>query len=766
MKKSVFTSRVFALLLMVFCSPVMAFSSFTVRDIQVEGLQRITKGTVFNYMSVTPGSRLTTRRAQRVVRDLFKTELFSDVTLARRGSDVLVVSVVERPIILDFDLKGNEKLGGDELKKSLAEVGLAKNRQFKPSLLATVENQIRRQYYSNGFYGVRIRTDLKEETGNRVSIKINVHEGSVANIRGINIVGNKAYTEEALLDLFTLTTPGFDTVFNTNEQYSQEKLRGDLEKLTSFYQDQGYIKFEIESANVSLSPDREGTFITIRIDEGVQYKVKDFALIGEMPIDKKVLRQYVAIRKGDIFSRGIARRSAKAMGDVLATFGYAFAKVDAAPEIDDVSKTISLTFLVEPGKKVYVRRVNIVGNARTNDETIRREMRFLEGGPFASSALERSRARIARLPYVSNVKVDTEKVPGSEDLVDVKVAITERAPGSFQFGVGFSGSQGLLLNTSINHTNFLGTGSRLGLELSRSEISQNYSLSFSDPYFTTDGVGQSFNLYFRESDALSTNINSGFATDALGANMSFSWPVTEHQRLRFGFGAEELAMKTFASSSDEVLNFVLNNGSRFTTYSVLGGWSYDDRNRSLFPTAGSRHRVNVEMATPLGDLEYLTARYQGEWNFDLFADMSLSIDYNFGFAEEQGDTSEVPVFERYLAGGPNSVRGFDSASLGPKDSNDNPYGGTVRTVAQTELALPLGMKSHNRTTRLVLFYDVGNVYDGVDNFEASELRQSAGVGFYWMTPFLGIMRFSYGFPLNAKDGDEEDRFQFSFGAGF
>lgn len=766
MKKSVFTSSLFALLLSVFSLPAMAFNSFTVRDIEVEGLQRITKGTVFNYMSLTPGERLTTRRAQRVVRDLFKTELFNDVKLSRRGSDLLVVTVTERPVIASFDIKGNEKLGGDELKESLKEVGLAKNKQFKPSLLATIENQIRRQYYSNGFYGVRIRTDVKEEKGNRVNIKINVHEGSVANIRGINIVGNKAFSEESLLDLFTLTTPGFDTVFNTNEQYSQEKLRGDLEKMTSFYQDQGYIKFEIESANVSLSPDREGTFITARIDEGSQYKVKDFALIGEIPVEKKFLEQYVAIRPGDVFSRGLARRSAKAMGDVLATFGYAFARVDAAPEIDEVNKTISLTFLVEPGKKVYVRRINVTGNARTNDETIRREMRFLEGGPFASSALERSRARIARLPYVSDVKVDTEKVPGSDDLLDVKVAITERAPGSFQFGVGFSGSQGLLLNTSINHTNFLGTGSRLGLELSRSEISDNYSLSFSDPYFTTDGVGQSFNVYFRQSDALSTNISSGFATDALGANMTFSWPISEHQRLRLGFGAEELAMKTFATSSNEVLNFVLNNGSRFTTYAVSGGWSFDDRNRSLFPTSGSRHRLNVEAATPLGDLEYWTARYQGEWNFDLFSDMSLSVDYNFGFAEELGDTTEVPVFERFLAGGPNSVRGFDSASLGPKDSNNNPYGGTVRTVVQTELAIPTGLKSHNRTTRLVLFYDVGNVFEGVDNIETSELRQSAGVGFYWMTPFLGIMRFSYGFPLNAENGDEEDRFQFSFGAGF
>lgn len=756
----------FALMMTLGLSQAWAFRDFVVRDIQVEGLKRIPKGTVYNYMEFAPGETLTRKRAAKIVRELYETGLFSDIGLDSRGTSTLVVTVEERPIISKFDLKGNSKLGGEELKQSLADAGLGEGKQFKKSLLAQIEQQIRRQYYANGHYGVRLRSDVTEKPGNKVDIEIKIHEGEDAEIRHINFVGNTVFSDEELLEIVTLTTPGFGTWFNSNEQYSQEKLRGDLEKVVSHYQDRGYLNFDVLSANVSISPDRVGTYITVRVNEGPQYKLGNYTIGGKKVLSDERLNNLVAVKKGDVFSLGKARRTAKNITDTLAVEGYAFAKVDVAQEPNEETKTVDLTFLVNPGKKVYVRRIEFNGNLRTNDETLRREMRFFEGGPFSAASMELSRARLGRLPYVGGVKVETARVPGSDDLLDIKVEVQERPPGSFQFGVGFSANQGFLLNSSVTHNNFLGTGSRLGLELNRSETSQFYNLSFSDPYFTDEGIGQSFSVFFRKTDAISTTFSSRFATDVLGARLSYSWPISENARIRVGGSVRETAMKTFTNSSSEVLSFVTQNGSNFTDYSLLVGLSYDDRNRSLFATKGSRHRLTLEAATPVGDLEFYQATYRGEWMLSFGDYFLLEADLSFAYAKAYGDTTDIPPYERYFAGGPSSVRGFESASLGPRDSNGNPFGGSVRTVGQFELMIPTGFETDNKTTRLVAFYDVGNVFEDIDSIEPDELRSSAGIAFYWMTPILGVMRFSYGIPLSEKAGDDTDSFQFSFGVGF
>jgi len=745
--------------------PAQAFTPFTVKTIRMEGLQRITEGTVLNYLPISPGEQVDNRRAQQAVRQLYETEFFNDVRLLRDGG-VLIVRIKERATISSFDIEGNKQLGGDELKDVLAKSGLAENQPYKPGLLDQIQQELRAQYYANGRYGVEIETEVINEPNNRVRINIEVDEGDTAEIRRINIVGNEAFSDKELMEDFTLEPSSLLTLIGSADQYSQLKLSGDLETLTAFYHNRGYIDFQVTSVQVSLSPDREDVYITVNVSEGQQFNVGKFEFAGELLVPEAELRQLIVQQTGSIFSRGIARIESQNIRNRLANDGYAFAEVNFEPNIDRTQKTVDITFRVEPGKRVYVRRINFFGNVKTDDEVLRREMRLLEGGLFSTTKLQRSQERLARLPFVQDLKVDTQPVAGTDDQVDISLSIVERTPGSVQLGVGFSDSQGFLVNGSVTHANFRGTGARLSVDANRSEQTNLYRVSYSEPYYTLDGIGRNMSAFYRKTEGISTNIDSDYTTDVLGLSLGYSFPLSENDSWSLGVNYRSTAMQVFTGRSQEIDEFTIDNGTEFDTYTLRLGWTRDTLNRAFFPTRGLRHRLSFDFVTPLSDLEYYQATYDLLAHIPIWNDWVLAIDANVGYTDTYGDTSEVPPYERYFAGGPTSIRGFRAASLGPLDSNRDPFGGLVRVVTRSELLLPLPLQSTNQSTRLTWFVDAGNTFDSVDDVSVDDFRVSTGVSFYWLTPILGLLTFSYGYPLNEQPGDRTDRFQFTFGTGF
>lgn len=756
-----------AVLLLSLGVPFMAqaFEPFVVRGIEVEGLQRITDGTVLNYLPIAVGETVNRESVQRAVRSLYGTDFFQDIELLRDG-DQLVVKVEERPTIAKLEIKGAKKLGGDELKQNLDGIGLAEGRIFRQSLLDQVQQEIRNQYFSNGRYGVEMTATVEEKPGNRVNILVDIDEGRVTNIKRINIVGNTVYDDELLLEQFTLREQSWRTALSSKDQYSQQKLLGDLESLAAFYQDRGYVRFGIGSVEVSMSPDRRDIYVTVNIEEGQPHVIGEITFEGETVLGEDTMRKLLLLKTGDSYSRQRARASAQFMTESLANGGYAFAEVEPEPREGSGENVVDLNYVFNAGKRVYVRHIDIVGNDKTNDETLRREMRLLEGDWFSQARIKRSQARLSRLPYVEDMKLDTVPVPGTDDQVDLRISVTERAPGSVQLGVGFSGSQGFLINGSVSHSNFRGTGSSISTSVSSSETSDVFNLSYSDPYYTDDGIGRTLSGFFRRSDALSTTIASNFTTDVWGGSVSYRFPLSETNSWSLGAGYRQTALKTFGTTSDEVNSFTLAHGSLFDTYTITAGWSKDTRNRAFFATKGLQHRINGTLALPIGDLEYYRLSYNFKSNFKIGDVSSFHVNADIGYSDVYGDTQFMPPYERFFAGGPESIRGYRASSLGPRDSNGNAFGGLFRSVARFELAIPTGFKNNNRSTRLVSFFDYGNVFNSVSDFDTDELRGSYGLGFYWLTPILGLMKFSYSIPYNDQVGDELDRFQFTFGVNF
>lgn len=756
-----------ALSVLALASPAAhAFDPFTVSEIRTEGLQRLEIGTVLTYLPLSVGDQMNSNTSRQAIRALYASGLFEDVQLKRDGN-VLVIAVEERPAISSFVIEGNEKIGGDDLKKSLKDLGLADGELFRRELLDQVEQELRRQYYSNGYYDVAIKAEVTEEPNNRVKLKIDVKEGRVTKITDINILGNTVFNDKELLEQFEQQSTNW-MPFQRTDRYSKQKLVGDLEKLQSYYQDRGYLKFSVDSVQVALTPEKESIYITINVTEGDIYKVKDRRFSGETILNEVFLSALTTTRAGDVFSRKQATESAERIEAALSDVGYAFAKVNPIPEVDEPNKQVSINYFIEPGKRTYVRRISFTGNAGTNDETLRREMRQLEAAPFSKSSVERSRVRLARLPFVEEAEVDTRPVPGSDDLVDLVFKIKERPPGSVQFGVGYSGAQGFLVTGQLTHTNFLGTGNRLDLAVENNVISRAINFSWTDPYFTEDGISQTVSAFYRESESV-IRFSSGFNSNILGANLTYGIPLSEYVVLRAGFGVEQVALETFASSSsDEVLQFVVENGSNFNTFQFRTGISYDTRNRTFFASRGALHSLSLDVAVPGSDLEYYNASYRVQQYVPLFWKFFLELKGSVGLVEGYGDTQSVPPYENFFAGGPRTVRGYRDGSLGPLDTPfQNPYGGKLRTTMQNQLIIPLPMESDGRSTRLSAFFDIGNVFAEPGDFEFGELRQSAGIAFSWFTPFLGLLDLSYAFPLNAERGiDETDRFQITFGSGF
>ena len=746
--------------------PAQAYDAFTIDKIEAVGLQRLELGTVLTYLPISAGDELNARSGQQSIRALYDTGLFQSVALGRDG-DTLIIKVTERPAISSFEIEGNRKIKGDELDESIAKAGLAQGELYRRVVLDQVTQELRRQYFANGYYDVSIESTVTDLPGNLVDIKIDVTEGSVAKIKQINVVGNEAFSDEELLDAFQLEETSAYKLFQRSNRYSKQQLVGDLEGLSSYYLDRGYLKFNVESVQVSLSPSKKDIYVSINLFEGQQYSISEVEYAGKLILPETVSPQLVRINPGDTFSRKAATEASSIISDALANYGYAFSDVRPLTELDEEARTVKLQFFVEPGKRVYVRRINFTGNIKTRDETLRREMRQFEGAVFSRVAVERSRTRLARLPFVQEANVDTQPVPGTEDLVDVSFDITERPPGSVQLGVGFSGSQGFLVTGNVTHSNFFGTGNRVAASVESNEFSRSISGSWTDPYATEDGISRTIALSYRESEQV-IRFSSGFDTNTGQASLTYGFPISEFSSVRLGGGLEAVTVTTFPqSTATEVLDFVINEGSKFFNYELRTGAARDTRNRTIFATRGSLNRLNFDVTLPGSDLTVVRALYSNQMYVPIYKGLFLELNNSLAYVDGYGDTENIPPYERLFAGGSRSIRGFRDGTLGPRDTPfNNPFGGKLRTYAQTEMVIPTPLETDNKSTRLSVFFDIGNSFNEPEDWEFSDLRRSYGIAYTWFTPFLGVLDLSYAIPLNEQPGDELDRFQITFGTGF
>jgi len=790
-------------------------AEFVVGDIRVEGLQRISEGTVYNYLPVNIGDRMDERRVQESVRALFATGFFSDIEVRRDGA-TLVIVVLERPSIESFEITGNKDIKTEDLQKSLRSVGLATGKTFDRSVLEEVQGYMTDQYFSRGKYAVRIDPTVEEVPGNKVRIEIVVDEGKRARIRQINLVGNEAYDDKELLDAFELRTPNWLSWYRQDDRYSRESLQGDIETLQSYYQDRGYANFDVESTQVAIAPEKDDIFITMNLREGEVYKVGEVKLAGTMKVPEAELKRMLLIQPGQTYSRKLITQTQELLALRLGVEGYAFAKIDPVPQANEEAKTVDLTFFVDPGNRAYVRRINFINTTAIDDEVLRREMRQLEGSYLSNTLLERSKERLQRLPYIERVEFETTPVPGTPDLVDVDFDIKEGLPGQFSGGIGYSESQSFILNGSFVHSNFMGSGERLGVELLSGRYSQSYSISHTDPYTNIDGLSRTLGFQFRDITQY-VSAASDFSTTTMSATVEFGYPITEFQGVRFGLVAQQSDLIVNpAGSAPEAVDWVQVNGNpytreiereipdgddededpdiitttlygtKFNSYELVAGWYYDSRNRAIFADRGMRHSLSIAATAPGSEVDYYVFNYDYLQLFPIARQWTAALTAEIAFGDALGDdTTALPPYRQFFAGGPDSVRGFSESRLGPKDGFGNPYGGNLKVIGRAELLFPVPEK-WRASTRISAFFDMGNVFsqgagirfvglDGVTpvdyEFDYNELKQSAGLAVQWLAP-LGVFRFSYAVPLNEFKGDgirypdEVERFQFTIGSAF
>jgi outer membrane protein insertion porin family len=735
-----------------------SFQPFKVKDIRVEGLQRTEPGTVFSYLPVKVGETMTEEKAQAALRALYATGFFKDVRL-EMDNDILVVYVEERPAIASIDFSGMKEFEADTVRKVLRDIGMAEGRIFDRAMLENTELEIKRQYLSRGLYAAEVQTTVTPLERNRVGISITVTEGETAKIRGINLVGASAFAEKELLDQFTLRTPGWLTWYTKLDRYSREKLSGDLENLRAFYQNRGYLDFSIESTQVSITPDRRDIYITVNFVEGEKYTVSKVELSGQMLVPRADLERLVQLKPGDVFSREKLTATTKSIADRLGNDGYAFANANAIPEVDKEKRTVSFNIVVDPGRRVYVRRIDVTGNTRTRDEVVRREMRQLEGAYYDASKIQLSRRRIDRTQYFSEVNVETQPVEGSPDQVDVSYAVKERPTGALLFGLGFSSVEKLALSASLTQSNVFGTGKFLAFNVSHGTVNQVYSLSYVDPYYTVDGVSQGFDIYKRRTDASQLSIGA-YSTDALGGGIKFGYPVSEVSRIDLGLSFEDVRLQTFDNSPLSYLTFVQQFGNNYRYAAATAGWSRDTRDSLITTRAGTLVRLSSEIAG--GDLQYTRLGYQHQWYHPLTRELTLLAGGELGVAGGLGG-QPLPFFKNFFAGGPGSVRGYRSFTLGPQDDFGNAIGGNRKATGSLEILFPMPGAAQDPSLRLAYFIDGGNVF--VQSFNVRELRYSTGLAFFWSSPF-GPLRLSYAQPLNARPTDRIQKLQFTFGTGF
>jgi outer membrane protein insertion porin family len=786
---------------------------FTVGDIRVEGLQRVTEGTVFNYLPINIGDALSQQRIREAVRALYDTGFFRDVEMRRDGNTLIVV-VNERPTIESFEIKGNKDIKTEDLNKSLRNVGLAQGKTFDRSVLEDVKSFLQDQYGARGKYAARIDTKVEEVAGNRVKINIDIVEGKRAKIRQINLVGNKTFKEEDILETFELKTPNLLSFYKQDDRYSRESLQGDLEKLRSYYMDRGYANFEVESTQVAIAPEKDDIFITVNVNEGEVFKIKEVKLAGTFVVPEPLLRRYLLVQPGDTFSRKVITATQELLQNRLGEDGFAFAKVDPVPTSvgDPANKELSLTFFVDPGNRVYVRHIAFNGVTKINDEVLRREIRQLEGGWLSNTALDRSKQRLERLPYIKKVESETKPVAGSADLVDVSYEIEEGPSAQLGGGIGYSESQSFILSGNYADANFLGTGRRVAVDLNSGRYSKVYGISLTEPYFTPDGIGLSTNITYRDQTQF-VSASSDFSSETIGGGFDIGIPISENQGLRMGLSYLSSDLLTSTSgSARQAVDWVSRNGdssrrcialnyaeipcdtpataiefwgTQYDTVEFNLSWNYDTRNRSLFADRGQRHSFGVAYTLPgVSDVEYYVGSYEFIKYVPLFGRFTLQLGADLAFGMDIGDTTALPPFRQFYAGGPETVRGYRESRLGPKDDFGRPFGGNLKVAGRAEVLIPLPQKFET-SARLSWFYDLGNVFSTGNrymffgragrpieyDFEYDKLKHSSGIAVQWLAP-LGVFRFSYAIPLNAYDGDfntypdEVEKFQFSVGQAF
>ena len=760
-------------MLLLFVSCLAQGESFVVESIEVEGVKKIALGTVLSYLPVNVGESLDVERSPEIIRELYGTGFFDDIELLRRDN-VLVIKVVERPSIAEVNFEGNKDIEDESLQQAMEGLGMSKGLIFDQNKLEKLELELQQVYYSLGKYAARIEAKWRKLDDDRVAIDITISEGISAKITSINVIGNRNFEEDELLDLFQLESSS-DGMF-PDDEYSSSKLAADLETLKSYYLDRGFIQFKVESQQVTISPDRKDISISINIREGDQFRVSKIEVGGEMVVPVEELNKLITFREGEIFSRKEVNKVINAMQKRLGEDAYAFAEVRMIPDVDEANKTVALRLLLVPGNKMRVRYINFVGNEKTKDNVLRREMRQLEGAMYQVSKVDRSKIRLQRLNYIGSVNIALQKVANSVDEVDLEVQVTERFSGNLQIGLGYSQVQGAILNLGFAHENIFGTGNKLEFQFNNSAASEQYALSYQNPYYTPEGISRGFNARVTKTDSDENN-TSNYLIDQASLSVDYGIPLSEYNQLRLEVGVVRNDLRTTSGSADEVYDFIRDNSDKYddsTPNSEIDGEVYDtvfsgvsftkdSRNRRTFADSGFLNSIGLEVNT--GDLDFYKARYRHQTAYALSEMFTFSFKGRVSYGGSFGDDDELPIFEKYYAGGVRTVRGYETNSLGPRDSNDDPLGGDLQVISSAEVLFPIEALGSSETFRLGVYFDVGNVFEDVDAYDTGELRQAVGLSAKWFS-FIGPIEFSYAFPVNDKPEDDVQNFQFSLGASF
>lgn len=776
---------VFAGLLMM-AATAAANDSFRVSDVRVEGLQRLPVERVYAALPIQSGDMVGPREVAEAVRRLYGSGDFEDVQIGRDG-DQLVVVLSERPSISRLEIKGNKSIDEDNLRKGLRDAGLAEGEVFRRSTLEAITGELQRQYVAQGRYDAQVDTEAVPLPRNRVALNINIYEGSPASIRDINIVGNDVFSDAELRTVFELKPRGW-WPFGSRHRYSRERLSGDLERLRSYYLDRGYINFSMESTQVAVTPDRSRVYITINVDEGKRYRIGEVRLAGDLVVEEEDLRPLLLAKPGEVFSQRIITQSAELLTRRLGNEGYTFAQVNDFPEVSEDGETVDITFYVDPGRKVYVRRVNFSGNVKTQDEVMRRELRQFEGAPANTALIDLSRERLQRLGYFGLVEAETPRVVGSEDLVDVNYTVEEQPSGSIGANVGYSEASGFIFGASVSQSNFMGTGNRVSFALSRSDIRDSYSFSHFNPYYTLDGVSRGFSLYYSKIDFSKATVAS-YAADRIGAAVNYGYPISEYSRLDFGFGYDNIEVTSGDFVAEDIYRFMMAEGNEFNLFKLNASLRTSTLNRGILPDRGWSQTFGVEVASPGSDYMFYKVSWNGERYFPISRRWTLRTRADVGFGDGYGDNNILPFFENYYAGGIGSVRGYESRSLGPRsdaityvnqcelnpancvrDPDPDPVGGNLLVEGSMELIFPTPFAPESRNVRTFFFVDGGQVFqtetaNNLYEFDAGEIRYATGIGLTWLTA-IGPLSFNFARPLNRQSGDDTEFFQFSLGQVF
>ncbi len=758
------------LVLALYAASAAAFEPFTIKDIRIEGIQRTEAGTVFSYLPVKVGDRMDDAKADASIHALFSTGFFKDVTL-ERDHDVLVIHVHERPAIASVEINGvkSSSFSKDQLRDNMKYVGLVQGRIFDQSALDKATQQLKRAYTARGKYGVQVSSVVTPLERNRVAITFNVVESDASQIRKINIIGAHAYTEAELLDELSLGTPSWFSWFTGSDDYSKPKLAADIEKLRSFYLDSGYLEFSVDSTRVSISPDKKDMYITYNITEGPKYTVSEIKVAGpEKIISHDEMRKLISVKPGDVFSRKEIAESSKRISDRLGENGYAFANVNAVPDADKARHQVAFTFTVDPGQRVYVRRINVSGNARTKDEVIRREFRQLEGAWFDTSKAKKSKQRVDRLDYFSEVNIETPPVQGTSDQVDVNVAVKEKSTGSFSVGAGVSSGVGIILSASVSQANVFGTGNFISTQVNTSKVNRVISVSYTNPYYTDDGVSRGFDVYKRNTNTANLSYVAPYTAATNGADVRYGVPIADEQNFTYGLGYENTTIGLTPISPQRFFNYVNTFGATTINYMGTLGWNRDSRDSAIYTTDGMVQSANLEVGLPeKSSLHYYRLMVQNQLFYPVSQDLTLMLNNNIGIGGGYGG-KPLPFFKNFYGGGPGSVRGYYPASLGPVDNTGLATGGDRSFVLNGELMFPVPGMAKEKSVRMSVFVDAGAIWGPIyQNVlpQSLGMRYSTGLALTWISP-VGPLKISLGYPVHPQPGDNLQKFQLTLGNMF